>query len=532
MAQAPEQKTADTSVKKVGLLRSSLVFSVMTMLSRILGLVRDVLIAALAGATAHADAFFVAFKIPQFLRRLFAEGAFSQAFVPVLSEYRSLRSFDQVKLLIDKVSACLGLSVFLVTGIAIIAAPVVATIFAPGFIDNPEKFDLTVNLIRITFPYLFFITLTGFAGAVLNSFHRFAVPALTPVILNLWLIVAATYGAQLVAEPVYALAFGVFLAGICQFLFQIPFLMKINLLPSPKLDFKDEGVRQILTLMIPALFGVSVSQINLLLDTIIASFLPTGSISWLYYSDRLVELPLGVFAIAVSTVILPSLSRKHATLSNDAFAKTMNWGMRMIFFISIPAAVALLVLAEPILITLFKYGKLSAFDVKMSSFSLMAYSIGLVPMMLIKVLASGFYSKQDMKTPVRIGIIAMVSNMGFNLLFALPLHYYLSIGFVGLALATSASALVNAALLWGVLIKRHVFVFDRQFLVALIHFSIASSVMVAVLLMLIPDISLWSDWVWHQRVLELALLIGAGLVTYLAVNFLLGTRIKHFRVQA
>lgn len=504
----------------------------MTMLSRVLGLARDILIASFAGATANADAFFIAFKVPQFLRRLFAEGAFSQAFVPVLSEYRSLKSFDDVKLLVDKVAACLGFSVFLVATLAVVAAPVVATLFAPGFVSDPAKFDLTVDLMRITFPYLFFITLTGFAGAVLNSFHYFAVPALTPIILNLWLIVAAVYGAQFFVEPVYALAFGVLLAGITQFLFQLPFLMKINLLPSPKLDYKDPGVIQVMTLMVPALFGVSVSQLNLLLDTVIASFLPTGSVSWLYYSDRLMELPLGVFAIAVSTVILPSLSRKHATLSKEEFSHTLDWGIRMILFISIPASVALFFLAEPILISLFQYGQLGAHDVHMSSLSLQAYSLGLLPMMLIKVLASGFYARKNTKTPVKVGIVAMVANMVFNLMLAVPLHLYLGIGFVGLALATGLSSLLNAGLLLFFLLRRGVFSFRASTLSLLLRILIASILMGLAIFFGLQEANAWSEMTWVGRITQLLIFVLGGLSVYLIVVGSLGLRLRHFRVHS
>ncbi len=526
-----KQALPESGQPKSGLLGASLVFSVMTMFSRVLGLARDILIASFAGATANADAFFIAFKVPQFLRRLFAEGAFAQAFVPVLSEYRSLRNFKEVKLLVDKVAACLGFSVFLVSAIAVLAVPVVATLFAPGFVSQPEKFDLTVDLMRITFPYLFFITLTGFAGAVLNSFHYFAVPALTPIILNLWLIVAAIYGAQFFVEPVYALAFGVLLAGITQFLFQLPFLFKIKLLPSPKLDFKDPGVIQVMTLMIPALFGVSVSQLNLLLDTVIASFLPTGSVSWLYYSDRLMELPLGVFAIAVSTVILPSLSRKHATLSKDEFSNTLDWGIRMILFISIPASVALFFLAEPILVSLFQYGQLGAHDVHMSSLSLKAYSLALLPMMLIKVLASGFYARKNTKTPVKVGIIAMVSNMVFNLMLAVPLHFYFGIGFVGLAAATGLSSLLNAGLLLFFLLNRDVFSFRKSTLNLLIRILIASTLMGTAIFFGLEHANAWAAMTWVGRISQLCVFVLGGLSVYLITVGGLGLRLRHFRVH-
>lgn len=525
-------QTVKKHAKQSGLLRSSLTFSAMTLISRVLGLVRDMAIAILAGATAHADAFFIAFKIPNFLRRLFAEGAFSQAFVPVLSEYRTKGPFEAVKALIDRVAAVLGLSVFLVSILAVALAPFIAMLFAPGFTQDPQKFAMAVELIRITFPYLFFITLTGLAGAILNSYQRFAVPAITPIILNICLILAAIYGAKLFAEPIYALAFGVLIAGACQLLFQLPFLIRLQLLPKPTLDFQHPGVKKILTLMVPALFGVSVSQINLLLDTVIASFLPTGSISWLYYSDRLIELPLGVFAIAVSTVILPSLSRKQAAQSSAAYTETLSWGLRMILFISIPAAMALFVLAQPILTTLFQYGQLTAYDVKMASFSLQAYSLGLLPMMLIKVLASGFYAQQDMKTPVKIGIVALIANMVFNLALAIPLHFYYQIGFVGLALATGLSSLVNSGLLIYFLAKRGVLRLSASLLLQLLRYILAATIMVLLLYWLQPDPSQWSIWPATIRVLSLLKLVGIGLLCYLVVVFVLGARLRDFRAAA
>ncbi|NRB39871.1 MAG: murein biosynthesis integral membrane protein MurJ [Pseudomonadales bacterium] len=504
----------------------------MTMLSRVLGLVRDIVIATLAGATANADAFFIAFKIPQFLRRLFAEGAFAQAFVPVLSEFQATRSFADVKNLVDRVAGVLGLSVLSISVVAVIGAPVVAMIFAPGFVSDPAKYDLTVQLIRIMFPYLFFISLTGFAGAVLNSYGRFAVPAFTPVLLNASLITAALWGVQFFSDPVFALAWGVFVAGAAQFLFQLPFLAQLQLLPRPKVDTKDEGVRRIMTLMIPALFGVSVSQINLLLDTVLASFLPTGSVSWLYYSDRLVELPLGVFAIAVSTVILPSLSRKHAGKSSDAFAKTLDWAMRMVLLISLPAALALFMLAEPILVTLFQYGALDQRDVAMAALSLKAYSIGLLPFMLIKILAPGFYAQQDIKTPVKIGIIAMVANMGFNIAFVLPLHFHYQIGHVGLALATAASAYLNAGLLFNGLKKQGVYQVQAGFWLVVGRYIAAMFVLAGVLFYLQLPLTQWIEWGWQQRVWHIGERVLAGAGVYLLVLLVLGLRPKHLRIGA
>ena len=452
--------TESVEKAKPGLLRSSALVGSMTMVSRVLGLLRDIVIAAFVGASANADAFFVAFKIPNFLRRLFAEGAFSQAFVPVLADYKEEGAVEAVQALVNRVAGVLGGTLLLITAVTIVAAPLVAAIFAPGFVSQPYKYQLTSEMIRITFPYLLLISMTGFCGAILNSYGRFAVPAFTPVFLNLSLIFAATVAAPWFAEPVFALAWGVFFAGVIQLLFQLPSLYRLDLVPRPIFDTKHEGVRRILKLMVPALFGVSVSQINLLLDTVLASFLPTGSVSWLYYSDRLAELPLGVFGIAIATVILPNLSAHRAADREDQFASTLDWAMRSVLLIGVPAAVALILLAEPILITLFQYGALTATDVEMASLSLRAYSLGLVAFMLVKILAPGYYARKDTATPVKIGIIAMAANMVMNLAFVLPLMYYLGIGHLGLALATSCAAWLNAGLLLRGLLKAHVFAFQ------------------------------------------------------------------------
>ncbi|MFV0278409.1 MAG: murein biosynthesis integral membrane protein MurJ, partial [Parahaliea sp.] len=472
-----------------GLLRSSALVGCMTMLSRVLGLVRDIVIAATVGASALADAFFVAFKIPNFLRRLFAEGAFSQAFVPVLADYREQGSHAAVQALVNRVTGVLGGSLLLVTCLAGLGAPLVAALFAPGFLDDAAKYDAVTRMIRITFPYLLLISMTGFCGAILNSYGRFAVPAFTPVFLNLSLIVAATVAAPGFGEPVYALAWGVALAGLLQLLFQLPSLYRLDLVPRPIWDARHEGVRRILKLMVPALFGVSVSQINLLLDTVLASFLPTGSVSWLYYSDRLTELPLGVFGIAVATVILPSLSSHRSARRELDFTLTLDWAVRMILLVAVPAAVALMVLAQPILVALFQYGELGSKDTRMASYSLQAYSLGLIAFMLIKVLAPGFYARQDTRTPVRIGIIAMVANMVFNALFVLPLMYWCQLGHVGLALATSASAWLNALLLLRGLGRAEVFRFQSGWGLFTLRLLVATLTMALVAWYLVPPVA-------------------------------------------
>jgi putative peptidoglycan lipid II flippase len=517
---------------KKGLLRSSAVVGIMTFLSRILGLVRDVIFARFIGAEAGADAFFVAFKIPNFLRRLFAEGAFAQAFVPVLSEYRSQGSMTAVKNLVDRVAGCLGLTLILVTAIAVAGAPLLTALFAPGFVGQPEKYQMTSDMIRITFPYLLLISLTGFAGAILNSFDRFAVPAFTPVLLNVSLITAAIVVSPHFDVPVFALAWGVVAAGILQLVFQLPFLMRLGLLPSPKLDWQDSGVKKILALMAPAIFGVSVSQINLLLDTILASFLPTGSVSWLYYSDRLAELPLGVFGIAIATVILPGLSRQHASDSREKFSDTIDWAMRMILLIAVPASLALIVLAEPILMTLFHYGKTTALDISMSSWSLRAYALGLIAFMLIKVLAPGYFARQDMKTPVRIGIIAMIANMLLNFMFMYPLYVYFNMGHVGLALATSVSAFLNAGLLWRGLRREEVFLPRPGWLKYGLQLLLANLAMVMVVLVLLEYFQDWQQWLWDERSMALAVICIAGAGAYFTVLLMAGIRLKDLRANS
>lgn len=510
--------------KERSLLRSSGVVGIMTMLSRVLGLLRDVVFASYFGASGSADAFFVAFKIPNFLRRLFAEGAFSQAFVPVLSEYRTQRSHADVQQLVNRVAGSLGSILILITVVAVVAAPVLTAIFAPGFyMAGSEKYALATDMLRITFPYLLLISLTAFAGAILNSYEQFAIPAFTPVLLNVCLIGAAVFMSPLFEQPIMALAWGVMIAGGVQLLFQLPFLLRLKLLPIPVLGFQDEGVKRIMKLMLPALFGVSVVQLNLLLDTVLASFLQTGSVSWLYFSDRLAELPLGVFGIAIATVILPSLSRKHAEQSSEHFAHTLDWAVRMVLLIGVPAAVALFLLAEPMLATLFHYGALSDNDVYMAAMSLRAYSCGLLAFMLIKVLATGYFSRQDTKTPVKIGIQAAVANMVLNLLLIGPFAH------VGLAAATAASAFMNAGLLLYGLLKLGVFRWQPGWGMMLVRIVLANLAMAALLLWMTADTVQWLGWGLAERATQMAILVVAGAGIYLLVLVLFGLRPRHLK---
>ncbi|KFZ28326.1 multidrug transporter MurJ [Pseudidiomarina atlantica] len=509
------------------LAKSGIIVSAMTLISRVLGLVRDVVIANLMGAGAAADVFFFANKIPNFLRRLFAEGAFAQAFVPVLTEYKQGKPLEDTRLLVARVSGTLGTLVTIVTLIGVIGSPVVAALFGMGWFvdwynDGPQgaKFVLASDLLRITFPYLWFITFTALAGAILNTLGKFAVAAFTPVFLNVAIIGFALWLGPQLEQPEYALAWGVFAGGLVQFLFQIPFLKRAGLLVRPRWGWRDPGVTKIRTLMIPALFGVSVSQINLLLDTFIASFLMSGSISWLYYSDRLLEFPLGLFGIAIATVILPALSSRHVDKSAEEFSRTLDWGIRKVVLLGLPAMAGLIVLAEPMLMVLFMRGEFTPEDARFASYSLYAYGSGLLSFMLVKVLATGFYSRQDTKRPVKYGIIAMVSNMLFNVIFAIPF------GYVGLAIATSMSAALNAGLLGYNLWRDGVLKRYPGTLTYLTKVTAAVLAMIALIMYFAPSRDWWLAADFMVRVWRLSLLIGAGALSYLAVLLLLRVKLR------
>ena len=515
------------------LLKSGLIVSSMTLISRLLGLVRDIVIAQLMGAGAAADLFFFANKIPNFLRRLFAERAFAQAFVPVLTEYEKTKSPDQVKLLIAVVSGTLGTIVTVITVFGVLGSSVITALFGFGWFlqwwnggEDAYKFELASYMLKITFPYLWFITFTALSGAILNTLGKFAVAAFTPVFLNIAIISCALFLAPNLQQPEIGLAIGVFIGGAIQFFFQLPFLRRENLLVKPTWNWSHPGVVKIRTLMIPALFGVSVSQINLLLDTFIASFLQTGSISWLYYSDRLLEFPLGLFGIAIATVILPSLSSSHVTQSGDNFTKTLDWGIRMVSLLGFPAMLGLIVLAEPMLRVLFMRGEFDLQDVSMAAMSLWAYASGLLSFMLVKVLAPGYYSRQDTKTPVKYGIIAMLSNMVLNIVFAIPY------GYVGLAIATALSATLNACLLWSGLYLRGVYQVQKNSVSVLLRIVVSALAMAGALLFFNPALSAWADFSLFSAAIKLFILIAGAAAVYFAVLLVLGVRFQHFKVSA
>lgn len=509
------------------LLRSGAVISAMTMISRVLGLLRDIIVARYFPVDGATDAFYVAFRIPNLLRRLFAEGAFSLAFVPVLSEYKEQRERAALKELIDNVAGYLALILLVITVIGVIAAPVVMWVFTPGFASKPNaRPDLAVEMLRITFPYILFISLTAFVSGILNTFHRFAIPALTPALLNVVMIAAAVWGAPYFAEPVLALAWGVFFAGLAQLVFQLPTLTRLGLLPRLRLR-KHEGVSRVMTLMIPTLFGSSVAQLNLLINTSLASFLAVGSISWLYYSDRFVELPLAIVGVALGTVILPKLSSDHAKADATQFQQTMDWALRMGLLVSLPATLGLVLLAKPILATVMMHGEFAWQDVQMSSLSLMTYALGLSGFILVKVLAPGFYSRQDTQTPVKIGMIAIGANMALNVLIVLPWYFSGVTGaHAGLALATALAGYVNAGLLFYQLRKQQIYQPTQGWRTFLLKIGAACMAMTLSVWLVSPANTWWQTASTEARIGVLAGLMVLALSSYFATLRLLGMPFK------
>ncbi|MFK8028742.1 MAG: murein biosynthesis integral membrane protein MurJ [Gammaproteobacteria bacterium] len=511
-------------------LKSTGLVGIWTFLSRILGLVRDVVFARFFGAGAGMDVFVVAFQIPNFMRRLFAEGAFSQAFVPVLGEVHSKGDERQTHQLINRVAGTLGAILIVVTLVFAFAAPLLVWLFASGFSDEPAKFALATDLLRITVWYLLFISLTALAGGVLNTYGRFGAPAFTPVLLNVCLIGAVMFFTSRFERPMVGLAWGVFLAGATQLAFQLPFLKAAGYSPRPVWAWHDSGVQKIVHLMLPALFGASVAQVNLIIDRAIASYLQDGSISWLYYSDRLLEFPLGVFTIALATVVLPFLSKQHASNNTRSFSSTLDWAQRLVVLITVPAAAGLLLLSGPLIATVFQYDAFDARDTYQAVFSLSAYSIGLVGFSFVKVLVPGYFSRQDAKTPVKIGVITLIFNIFANVAFVVPM---LKTGFVaphmGLALATSIAAWLNAGLLWRGLRRAGVMEAQPGWPKLIMQVAVATLTMGVLLVFLKGDTAEWVSWSLRERVFKLAVLIPAAIVVYFAMLALLGVRTGHFR---
>jgi putative peptidoglycan lipid II flippase len=494
------------------------------MVSRVLGYVRDFFIARVFGAGLLTDAFFVAFKIPNLLRRLFAEGAFSQAFVPILAEHKN--QGGDTKSLIDAIGTVLFLALVLAAALGMAAAPLIVYLTAPGFAAEPEKFALTVTLLRITFPYIVFISLVALAAGILNTWNRFAVPALTPALLNVAFIAGAWLFTDYFDPPVLVLAWAVFAGGLLQLVFQVPFLLRMGLLPRWRLDWSHPGLRRVLLLMAPAAFGVSVSQVSLLLNQIFASFLPTGSVSWLYYADRLMELPAGVLGVAVGTILLPSLSKYHAAANSTEYSRLLDWGLRITVLLAVPSAVALAVLALPLITMLFQYGRFGPDDAWMTRQALVAYSLGLVGMILVKILAPGFYARQNVRTPVKIGLVTLVATQLMNLAFVGPLRH------AGLALAIGLGACLNALLLFVILRKQAIYVPQPGWTVFILKVLASVGFMAIVLFTTMGEASWWLQAGWQLKVPAVIGLVLLGSAAYGACLLIFGFRPRDFSRRA
>lgn len=510
----------------MNLLKSLAAVSSMTLFSRVLGFARDAIVARVFGAGMATDAFFVAFKLPNLLRRIFAEGAFSQAFVPILAEYKSKQGEEATRLFIAYVSGLLTLALALVTVAGMVAAPWVILVTAPGFADTADKFALTSALLRVTFPYILLISLASLAGAILNTWNRFSVPAFAPTLLNISMIGFALFAAPHFHPPVMALAWAVVAGGVLQLFYQLPHLKKIGMLVLPRLNLKDAGVWRVMRQMGPAILGVSVSQISLIINTIFASFLVSGSVSWMYYADRLMEFPSGVLGVALGTILLPSLAKSFSSGNQDEYSRLMDWGLRLCFLLALPSAVALGILSGPLTIALFQYGKFTAFDALMTQRALIAYSVGLMGLIVVKVLAPGFYSRQDIKTPVKIAMITLLMTQLMNLAFIGPLKH------AGLSLSIGLAACLNASLLYWQLRKQRIFQPQPGWASFLLRLVIAVVVMAAALVGILWLMPAWEQGAMVWRLVRLAAVCAVGGGAYFLTLGLLGFRPRDFARRA
>ncbi len=506
----------------MNLLKSLAAVSSMTMVSRVLGFIRDAIVARVFGAGMATDAFFVAFKLPNLLRRIFAEGAFSQAFVPILAEYKSREDIEDTRLFVAYVSGLLTLVLALITILGMIAAPWVIMATAPGFTDDADKFALTSSLLRITFPYILLISTASLVGAILNTWNRFTVPAFAPTLLNISMILFAVFAAPHFDPPILALAWAVTVGGVLQLAYQLPYLKKIGMLVLPRINFRDSGSLRVVKLMGPAILGVSVSQISLIINTIFASFLVSGSVSWMYYADRLMEFPAGVLGVALGTILLPSLAKTYSSGDHEGYNRLMDWGLRLCFLLALPCSVALGILAKPLVVSLFQYGNFTAFDTLMTQRALVAYSIGLLGLIAVKVLAPGFYSRQNIKTPVKIAIVTIIITQLMNLAFIGPLKH------AGLSLSIGLAACLNAALLYWQLRKQDIFRPHPGWGMFLARLLVAVLVMSGVLVGMLVLLPAWDTGSMFYRLSRLMLVVIVGAGSYFATLMLLGFKLKDF----
>jgi putative peptidoglycan lipid II flippase len=508
--------------RSLNLLRALSTVSGMTLLSRITGLARESLKAVAFGAGLQMDAFEAAFRMPNILRRLFAEGAFSQAFVPIFAEYRRQRGIDETRALVGRVGTLLAVTLLVLSIVGVLAAPWLVYLLASGFAQTPGKVELTASMIRIVFPYILFVSLVSLAGGVLNVYRQFAIPAVTPVLLNLSIIGAALFLAPYCNPPIVALAWGVFIGGVAQLALQLRPLAKIGMLGAPRFDWRDEGARRVLVAMGPAVLGVSAAQISALINTQLASTLGDGRISWITYADRLMEFPSALLGVALGTVLLPSLAKAHHDERPGQYTALLDWGLRLAFTLALPAAVALWLLATPLISTLYQYGRFTPNDVVQTRAALLGYSVGLLGLIVVKILAPGFYARQKMATPVKIAFTTVLVSQTFAVILMFPM------GHAGLTLSTSIGACLNAALLFWFLKKRGYYVPSPGWLVFVSKLVVALFVLGAVLFWLGGPASFWLSASLWPKVGRLAGVCAAGAAAYFAALWLLGFRMSDF----
>ncbi|MXP56302.1 murein biosynthesis integral membrane protein MurJ [Pantoea sp. Mhis] len=506
----------------MNLLKSLFAISTMTLLSRILGFTRDTVVAYIFGAGIMTDAFFIAFKLPNLLRRIFAEGALTQAFIPILIEYKNKKDNEATRLFIAYISGLLTLILTLITLLGIIIAPWIIIITAPGFINNPDKLAITSKLLRITCPYILLISLSSLSGAILNTWNRFSVPAFTPAFLNISIINFALFFTSYFHPPIIALAWAVIVGGILQLIYQLPYLKSIGMLVLPRINLYNSNVRKVIHNMIPAILGVSINQVSLIINTIFASFLISGSISWLYYADRLIELPCGVLGAAISTILLPSLAKSFSDGNYKEYSYLIDWGIRLCFLFVLPSMVALAILAKPLTVVLFQYGNFTSLDSSMTEKALIAYSIGLIGLIMVKVLVPAFYSQQNIKTPVKIALITFILTQLMNFVFIGPFKH------IGLSLSISLGAYFNAGLLYWQLRKKGILKLQSGWSFFLIQLFIAIVVMIAILLIILHIMPSWELGNMGSRLLRLFMVCIIGAISYFLTLNLLGLRLKDF----
>ncbi|WMY96952.1 MAG: murein biosynthesis integral membrane protein MurJ [Arsenophonus sp.] len=506
----------------MNLLKTLAAISSMTMFSRMLGFIRDAIIARFFGVGVETDAFVISFRLPNLLRRIFAEGAFSQAFVPILAEYKNKKSDNETRTFISNIAGFLILVLAVITLIGMFSAPWIIYIVTPGFSEISNKFDLIFSLLKITFPYIFFISLVSLTGVVLNTWSCFTVPAFTPVFLNISMIIAVLFLAPYCTPPILALGWGILIGGILQLFYQLPFLQKIGMLVLPRISFTNKDMWRMIKLMGPLVISASISQISLIMNTMFASFLREGSVSWMYYADRLMELPNGVLGVGLGTILLPSLAKSVSIGDNKEYQRLINLGLKLCFLLALPCSIVLAILAHPLTVSLFQYGNFTSYDSRMTQYALIAYCSGLMGVIVVKVLAPGFYSKKDIKTPLKIAIITLILTQFMNFIFVDFLKH------VGLALSLALSSCFHALMLYSELRRKKLFSplsGWRKFFFKLI---IALIVMTFVLLLMLNFMPIWEQGNMVLRIIRLLSVIFITAISYFFTLFVLGFRLRDF----